>query len=302
MPETKPDLAALSDNDFTQLIFDLEFEMRASAGRPERRDSAQGSSRLSNDELRALCEAATSEAARRGFIIGLVTPAIEQFANQSANHSFERNRASADREVTTIRELAIQVPNPKVGTETGENKVQRGAHQQATPSETIPAPTEAPKAEAREQDIVAPTGQRTQDSNSAHSANGQSPVPPANTNMLEPSPMSWAEIKIVFLSEERVEICRGGNRETCNYGELGFEDHRNGKPNRAWIMLLEMANRNGAIPRPTAGRHREMIQKRIEEIREKLRAYFKIQADPIPFSGNTYQTSFKIGRRPSFDT
>lgn len=117
-----------------------------------------------------------------------------------------------------------------------------------------------------------------------------------------PAPGSWPEIEIVFLSDERVEICSGSVRKTYNYAELGFEDRRNGKPNGAWTMLRDMANNTGTIARPPAGRTRANAQKRIEEIRERLRCHFNIQTDPIPFNGNTYQATFKISRRPSFDT
>ena len=114
---------------------------------------------------------------------------------------------------------------------------------------------------------------------------------------------SWPEVEIAFLSDERIEICCGATeRKTYNYGELAFEDRRNGSPNRAWTVLREMARKGGTIPQPSAGKERAMLQKRIEEIRKRLRSHFKIGTDPIPFSGTGYQTSFKIGRRPCSDT
>lgn len=136
MPERKPDLSALSDDELTQRILDLNFEfnMRASAGWPKGRVPAKGISGLSNGELRGLRKAAKAEADRRGIIIGSVLPSIRQSANQSANQSFERMRAFADQQVTAKRELAIQIPNPKAEAE--ESKVQPGPHQQATPSKT----------------------------------------------------------------------------------------------------------------------------------------------------------------------
>jgi hypothetical protein len=116
-------------------------------------------------------------------------------------------------------------------------------------------------------------------------------------------PTSWTEIEIAFLSEHRVEIRSGNSRKTYNYGELGFADRRNGVPNRAWVTLREMAGCNGSMPIPstTVGKELAMIQKRIEEIRERLRNHFKIETDPIPFNSNTYKTSFGLSRRPSFD-
>ncbi len=118
----------------------------------------------------------------------------------------------------------------------------------------------------------------------------------------ELAPKSWQELEIAFLSDERVEICCGGtSRKTYNYAELGFQDRRNEKPNRAWVMLREIARKTGTMPQPSPGTGRAMIQKRMEEIREKLRGHFGIETDSIPFNGSSYQTSFKISCRASFD-
>jgi len=119
----------------------------------------------------------------------------------------------------------------------------------------------------------------------------------------EKKPLAWHEIEIAFLSDERVEIrSRGNSTMTYNYGELGFQDRRNGIPSKAWIMLRSLAKSGGEMPQPPAGRGRAKAQKRIEEIREKLRSHFKIDGDPVPFNGSTYKTSFKISRGQSFDT
>ena len=117
----------------------------------------------------------------------------------------------------------------------------------------------------------------------------------------------WQEIEIAFLSDERVEIRSDRKRETYNYAELGFRDRRSGKgeepkPNRAWVTLREMAMHDGTLPRPSPGKERTMIQKRVEEIRKRLRHRFEIKADPIPFNGTVYKTSFKIACAPSFNT
>lgn len=118
-------------------------------------------------------------------------------------------------------------------------------------------------------------------------------VPPAKT---------WKQIEITFLSDERIQVFNGDVRQTYNYDEFGFADRRNGKPDAAWGMLLQMTNAGGTIPRPQPGKDKAKKQKRIEEIRKRLKALWKIEADPIPFNGNTYQASFKIRRRSSFDS
>jgi hypothetical protein len=154
--------------------------------------------------------------------------------------------------------------------------------------------------------LAARLGKQAERSEGGPSADGASK--PTNTGdgtsrKEEKKPLSWQEIEIAFLSDERVEIRSGTNsRTTYNYGELGFEDRRNGKPSLAWARLRELARRSGDMPRPLAGKGRAAAQKRIEEIREKLRSHFKIEGDPIPFNGNTYKASFKVACRQSFDT
>ncbi len=115
---------------------------------------------------------------------------------------------------------------------------------------------------------------------------------------------TWDTIEISFVSEERVQIRDGARSETLNYAELGFEDTRNGKPNRAWEAFRVLAAERGIIRNvvKTGGKW-PGVEKRMQEIRKVLRKHFQISADPIPFVEDTgYQALFKISCRPSFDT
>jgi hypothetical protein len=114
----------------------------------------------------------------------------------------------------------------------------------------------------------------------------------------------WNAIEISFLSDERVQIRNGTKTETCNYGELGFADRRNGKPNQAWLTLRALAQTRGIIrDAATTGRSWPKVEKRIQEIRKALRNHFGISTDPVPFvEGTGYQACFKIGCSASFDT
>jgi hypothetical protein len=115
---------------------------------------------------------------------------------------------------------------------------------------------------------------------------------------------TWDTIEISFLSEERVQIRNGATNETRNYAELGFEDSRNGKPNRAWEAFRVLAAGRGIIrdAEKTGGKWPE-VEKRMQEIRKVLREHFQISADPIPFvEGTGYQARFKISCSPSFHT
>jgi hypothetical protein len=119
---------------------------------------------------------------------------------------------------------------------------------------------------------------------------------------------SWQGIEILFLSDERVQVRNGTNTETHNYAELGFADrrvrHGKPKPNQAWMTLRAMAELNGIV-RDGAKTHAAWpkVEKRMQEIRKRLREHFGITADPIPFvEGTGYQACFKIGCSPSFGT
>jgi hypothetical protein len=116
--------------------------------------------------------------------------------------------------------------------------------------------------------------------------------------------VDWPEIEIEFLSDLRVQIRSGPQTETFNYGDLGFEDRRNGKPNRAWLLLRHLAESNGMI---REAKEVQMpwpkVEKRVQEIRQFLRQYFGISSDPLPFAeGNGYRTRFQIVRARSYDT
>jgi hypothetical protein len=115
---------------------------------------------------------------------------------------------------------------------------------------------------------------------------------------------TWEEIEILFLSDERVQIRNGGNRETRNYAEFGFQDGRTGNPNQAWEALRALAEKNGVIQDVTAvNQPWPKVEKRIQEIRKVLREHFHISTDPIPFvEGVGYQACFKVGCSPSFHT
>jgi hypothetical protein len=115
---------------------------------------------------------------------------------------------------------------------------------------------------------------------------------------------TWDTVEISFLSDERVEIRSGSSTETRNYAELGFEDRRNGKPNKAWVTLRELATADGVIrDAAKTGTKWPRVEKRMQEIRSKFREHFGITADPLPFiPGSGYRALFKIGCRRSYET
>jgi len=159
----------------------------------------------------------------------------------------------------------------------------------------------------RIEDIILSESDEAGESKSAQGVKKGEPTPEQGANRgnaNNPSLATWDAIEISFLSDERVQIRNGTNSETRNYGELGFEDCRNGKPNRAWLTLRALAEARGIIRNAAkTGGDWSKVERRMQEIRKALRSRFGISADPVPFvHGTGYQALFKIVCAPSFRT
>lgn len=115
----------------------------------------------------------------------------------------------------------------------------------------------------------------------------------------------WEEIQISFLSEFKVEIRTSqGEFEAWNYGELGFEDRRNGNPNLVWQVFRSLAESGGSIRDPGELAHTwPVIEKRVQRLRAFLRHFFNLPDDPLPLAeGNGYRARFTIRCRPAYNT
>jgi hypothetical protein len=114
----------------------------------------------------------------------------------------------------------------------------------------------------------------------------------------------WDEVKISFLSEERIQVWVAGQPETFNYAEFGCIDQRSGLANRVWEMLKLLACNEGVIP--DSGRISDKqwpaTEKALERLRRLLRRRFGIAENPLPFRrGIGYRLRCKIGNAVSFD-
>ena len=125
-----------------------------------------------------------------------------------------------------------------------------------------------------------------------------------------PQARAWGDIKIDFVSDERVQITVGTETETRNYEEMGFGNRKDGKPILAWETLRGLAAAGGVVKIASDGRKWAEVEKRIQEIRRVFRRLFGLADDPIPYSKRTsrnahefgYRCKFKIGRRPSYES
>ncbi len=140
-----------------------------------------------------------------------------------------------------------------------------------------------------------------------------SPEPPVVASPSHPKryprtalqPTRWEDIQICFLSEFKLEIRTSeGEFEAWNYGELGFEDRRNGNPNLVWQLFRSLAESGGAIRElGNLARTWQILEKRIQRLRKFLRHYFNLPVDPLPFAqANGYRARFAIHCSPAYKT
>ncbi|MCF6150414.1 MAG: hypothetical protein E3K37_17400 [Candidatus Kuenenia sp.] len=110
-----------------------------------------------------------------------------------------------------------------------------------------------------------------------------------------PKNTKWQDIEIVFINNHTINI--KVNRKFAgkkNYSEVGFKDERTNKPIKAWDILIGLCGTNGIL-RGFSHAQKPKIEKTISGLRDKLRQYFGINDDPIPYiKKEGYKTVFKI--------
>jgi hypothetical protein len=136
--------------------------------------------------------------------------------------------------------------------------------------------------------------------NSLVTAEARSTVPTP-----DPSTSRWEDIEIRFTSDHRIQVFFCGKPgDAFNFGDMGFNDRRGdgGKPIRAWAFLSVLAQNDGIYP-ATKISGNQTVQKRAQEIRERLASHFRLDGDPLPFvEGLGYRSRFKIKVSGSFNT
>ena len=115
--------------------------------------------------------------------------------------------------------------------------------------------------------------------------------------------VSWKDLKITFISDERIQIKFNDKTLTLNYTEFGFDDRRTGRPNSSWQVFRYLAENGGAVRRAPPGKQWPNTEKAVQGLRKRLRAQFGIDSDPVPYQRkNGFIAEFKILCSPSFET
>jgi hypothetical protein len=110
-----------------------------------------------------------------------------------------------------------------------------------------------------------------------------------------PAHAKWNDLKIRFVDGHSVHVSVCGQERTLIYSQMGMIDNRNCKPNKQWELLCDLARSQGYMDwnNPAA---RQVNQKRKEHLVRDLKAFFRIDGDPIANenNGKAWKTVFQI--------
>ncbi len=95
-----------------------------------------------------------------------------------------------------------------------------------------------------------------------------------------PAGATWADVRIKFADGETVAIKIGDVAGKFLFSEIGMVDGRSKKPNKQWELLRSFAKGNGVMTWKSPAADRKS-QKRREYLARDLKAFFRIEGDPI---------------------
>ncbi len=103
-----------------------------------------------------------------------------------------------------------------------------------------------------------------------------------------PADAIWSRVKIVFQSDEVINVSYDSETRRFEPGQLGMAKANNGKPTNQWTMLKAIAMGSGSIPFPSDSK----LQKQKQTLSGKLIAAFGIQGDPIVVKDGQYVAQY----------
>lgn len=109
-------------------------------------------------------------------------------------------------------------------------------------------------------------------------------LPNDSPNSCFPTPVeaTWDDVHIRFSDGHTVRITVGEKTGTYSFDQMGMRDGRSLKPNVQWTLLAAFAKRGGRMDwnSPEADRK---LQKRREKLAGALKAFFRLDDDPIEY-------------------
>jgi hypothetical protein len=109
-----------------------------------------------------------------------------------------------------------------------------------------------------------------------------------------PAGSTWGQVKMHLVDGHTASIVVGTARGVYTYVQMGMANRKNGSPSVQWELLRTFAAGEGTLTWGSPGADRRN-QKRREVLARQLRAFFRIEGDPIVSCGNGWQTRFQVG-------
>lgn len=120
---------------------------------------------------------------------------------------------------------------------------------------------------------------------------------PIRAGVFFPTPPAarWADVRIRFLDGDRVAVAVGAVTRTLTYAQMGMADGRNARCTKRWELLRAFAAARGELTWRAGGSARKN-QKRCQELANDLRAFFRIDGEPITLTEDRkgWRTAFVL--------
>lgn len=111
-----------------------------------------------------------------------------------------------------------------------------------------------------------------------------------------PPGTSWAQITLVFISDETLICTTPNGSQQIDPGDLGMRSRMKGaKATKDWTHLLVLARGGGRLPMP-GPKEASRFQKRMQLLNQRLQELFGISEPPVPWDPkqHTYAARFII--------
>jgi hypothetical protein len=117
----------------------------------------------------------------------------------------------------------------------------------------------------------------------------------AGTFFPTPAGARWSELRLHFLDGHTLRATIGSVTQVLTYGDMGMSDRRNSRPTAQWELLRTFAKEGGMLTWDSPAACRQN-QKRRERLTRDLRAFFRIDGEPIALTedGRGWRTVFRI--------
>jgi len=127
------------------------------------------------------------------------------------------------------------------------------------------------------------------------------PSPKRITPLRLPSDTKWEHITIQFLDYDKVKI-QAPNKfsKVVNFRKMGFENQKNGKPNKQWELFYDLARYRGDLSWTITTYRKKVdshplstpkIRKQIQRLSNTLKEYFLLGDDSLSHFNNLYLPS-----------